>query len=100
MKRFNDLRHEVQRLSIPSSRPTADQIESLIKFAQEILSDFPDLSSLDGVDIQDLAEKYGLLIPEIVHASCGEGCNCAEVCDDDDFKEGVTCFHFADWLQK
>ena len=79
---------------------TNDQIDSLAKFALEILDEFPDLSSYDGGDLQDLAVKHKLLIPQTVYAPCcDEGCSCAEFYSDEEFKAGVTCYHIADWLE-
>ena len=80
---------------------TNDQIESLAKFALEILKEFPDLSSYDGGDLQDLAVKHKLLVPQTVYAPCSdEWCSCAEFYSDEEFKEGVTCYHIADWLDR
>lgn len=75
------------------------KINQLALFALKILEEFPDLSDLDGFEIQDLAEKYGLLIPEIKHEPCSdELCSCRELYSAEEFKEGVRCFHIADWL--
>lgn len=76
-----------------------EQIESLAKFALDVLGEWPDVSLMDGGDIQEIAERRKLLIPQIVFSPCmDEGCTCAEVCNDDDFNRGVSCYRIADWL--
>lgn len=50
-------------------------------FAQAILQDWPDTPCFDGGELQDLAERYGLLEAHEVVEPCGEGCNCAEFDD-------------------
>ena len=77
---------------------TKEQSELLASFVLEVLEDFPDLGGLDPCDLQDLAEKYKILVPHIVHSPCGDGCNCAEFYDSDSFQKGVTCYRIADWL--
>ena len=78
---------------------TNDQIESLKKFVLEVLEDWPELGSLDGFDIQELSEKYNILIPEIRYKPCSdEFCNCNEFCNNEDWKKGVTCYRIAKWL--
>lgn len=79
---------------------TKEQIESLAKFVLEILDDCPDFGYLDGGDIQDLAEKHNLLIPQIVYEPCGENCSCAECYTDEEMQKGVTCYRIADWLAR
>ena len=79
---------------------TNEQVESLAKFALEILEDFPDLSSYDGGDIQELAEKHKLLIPQTMHAPCGEDCFCDTYFSDSEWQDGVTCYHIVDWLDR
>ena len=49
-------------------------------FAQEILKDWPDCT-VDGFDIQELADKNGLLVGTMKTESCGESCNCEEYGD-------------------
>ena len=70
-----------------------EQIVSLAKFALDILDEWPDVSIMDGGDLQEIAEKHKLLVPQIVHAPCSdEDCVCAEVCSDSEFARGVTCY--------
>jgi hypothetical protein len=80
---------------------TNEQIKSLALFALDVLDDFPDIVNLDGGDLQDIAERHKILVPQIVHAPChDDGCGCAEMCTDDEFTAGVTCYHIADWLDR
>ena len=75
--------------------------KQLIDFVNEIfkIADWPEGADIDGLDMQDAAEKHGILIPEIRHQPCGEFCMCAESClDDDDWEKGVKCFRKAEFL--
>lgn len=56
-------------------------------FVQELFKDWPDDLGVDGFDLQDLAEKHGLLVPTEALERCGEVCSCA---DYDDFPQ--TCY--------
>ena len=53
-----------------------DAYDSLLAFAREILAAWPE-GGIEGGDLQDIAEKHGLLVPEIRHAPCVENCPCA-----------------------
>lgn len=76
-----------------------EQIVSLMKFALDVLEDWPEVGHLDMGDLQDIAEKHKILVPQIVHTPCDvDNCVCAEMCSDEDFARGVTCYHIADWL--
>ena len=80
---------------------TNEQIKSLAMFVLDVLDDFPDIVNLDGGDLQEIGEKYKILIPQIVHAPCrDDGCACAEMCTDDEFTAGVTCYRIANWLDR
>jgi hypothetical protein len=79
---------------------TEEQIESLASFVLELLDEWPELSNFDGGDIQDLAEKHKILIPQTMYAPCGEFCNCNQVVYDEEWHDGVTCYHMADWLAR
>jgi len=79
---------------------TKEQIDFLAKFALDILDEWPDIGNFDGGDIQDIAVKHNILIPRIVYVRCGEECNCAEYYDEDEWQDGVTCYHIADWLDR
>lgn len=62
-------------------------------FAQEIMNGWPDVGTLDGFDLQELAVKHGLLAEITRHKPCAdEGCNCAEMCDERDWQGGVQCY--------
>lgn len=79
---------------------TKEQIESLVGFALEILDEWPEFSGFDGGEIQDIAEKHKLLIPRKMFAPCGKFCNCDAVVYDEEWKDGVTCYHMAEWLAR
>lgn len=55
-----------------------EQLKKLRAFAQAIFADFPDLSTLDGGDIQALGIDHGLLTPVEMSAPCDPDCFCAE----------------------
>jgi len=61
---------------------------------------FPECGDIDGATFQELAEKHGIFVPEIRHTPCGESCSCAQVCNDSDWKRGVTCYRTAKWLKE
>ena len=69
-----------------------DELDHLRGFAQDILRDWPDVGYLDGFDLQELAHKHGLLVSETRFKPCGEFCSCAEMVDQEEWDEGVTCF--------
>lgn len=79
---------------------TKEQIESLAGFALDMLDEWPELNSIDGFEIQDIAEKHKLLIPRTVTEPCGETCVCAECYTDEEMQRGTTCYHMADWLKR
>lgn len=74
--------------------------EKMKSFIRELFDIYyPDCGDIDGGDLQDLAEKHGILVSEIRHIPCNdELCACAQVCSDMEFFEGVKCYHLADWL--
>lgn len=69
-----------------------EEAARLRAFAQDILEDWPDVGYLDGFDLQQLAHKHGLLVSETRFERCGEHCSCAEMVDQSEWDEGVTCF--------
>ncbi len=77
---------------------TKEQSELLAKFVLEVLDDFPDIGSLDGGDLQEIAEKHKILIPHIVHGPCGENCYCEQFYGEGEMQSGVTCYRLPDWL--
>ena len=67
--------------------------DKLRAFAQAIMEGWPYVGTLDGFDLQELAVKHGLLAETTHHKPCAEeGCNCAEMCDERDWQEGVQCY--------
>ena len=62
-------------------------------FAQAVMDGWPDVGTLDGFDLQELAVKHGLLAETTHHKPCAEeGCNCASMVDERDWIEGVQCY--------
>ena len=68
---------------------TVDALRSFASDAIEMRN-----NGIDGLDIQELAVKHGLLIPSVVHKSCGDHCRCEWMAND--IAKGVTCFRLAD----
>lgn len=67
--------------------------DKLRAFAQDIMDEWPDVGTLDGFDLQELAVKHGLLAETTHHKPCAEeGCNCAAMVDERDWQEGVQCY--------
>jgi hypothetical protein len=76
-----------------------DQQLKMEAFIRDLFDEFyPDCGDIDGGTLQNLAEEHGILVPEIRHEPCGEYCNCAEMCDDEEWKDGVQCYRLANWL--
>jgi hypothetical protein len=71
------------------------ECEKLKGFAMAIYGNWPDSGNLDGGELQDLGEKYGLLTPTIVTQACGETCDCAEWAD---FPQ--TCYRRSDLIKR
>jgi len=72
---------KAQRLELLARLDAAElDAVKLRAFAQAILKDWPDCT-VDGFDIQELADKNGLLVGTMKTESCGEGCNCEEYGD-------------------
>jgi hypothetical protein len=66
--------------------------DALRAFAQEVMECWP-MGGIDGGELQDIAEKHGLLRPETRYAPCREeGCTCAEYVNAQEFEQGVTCY--------
>ena len=77
-------------IELDKVRKERDQLRA---FAQDIMEGWPDVGMLDGFDLQELAVKHGLLAETIRHKPCAEeGCNCAEMVDERDWKDGVVCY--------
>lgn len=65
--------------------------DALRAFAQAVMECWP-VGDLDGGTLQDAAVAHGLLVPETRHEPCGEGCNCAENADQQEWILGVVCY--------
>jgi hypothetical protein len=79
----------------------ADTLEHLLPFARDVLENWPD-GGVDGFDLQDLAIKHGLLVPEQRAAPCSDdegACRCAEYYSAEEWAEGITCYRRAEWLR-
>lgn len=50
-------------------------------FAVAVFKDWPDTPVLDGLELQEMGEKFGLLVGEERTEACGEHCNCVEYGD-------------------
>ena len=67
-------------------------IDQLRAFAQGAMNGWPEDQGLDGFDLQDLAEKHGLLKLKDPKPTepCGEHCWCEEY--HGDMSGGVNCY--------
>jgi hypothetical protein len=67
---------------------------ALREFARTIIADYcwGYTREPDGGDVQELAEKLGLIVPHIATAE--------EAATNDDFETGDTIYKFAEWLEK
>ena len=83
----------VHTLAADELRRLYAENEKLRAFAQDIMDEWPDVGTLDGFDLQELAVKHGLLAETTHHKPCAEeGCNCASMVDERDWIEGVQCY--------
>lgn len=65
--------------------------DALRAFAQDVMESWPE-GDVDGGDLQDAAEKHGLLKPVTLGEPCADDCFCAGFYGDDEWKTGVTCY--------
>ncbi len=73
--------------------------EKMKAFINELFDEYyPECGDIDGSSLQDMAEKHGILVPEIRYEPCGEFCNCNELVYDEEWQEGVKCYRLANWL--
>ncbi len=63
---------------IYAAPPAAQGVRGLAAFALDLIDGALEGGSFDGGDIQELAEKNGLLVKSQREESCGENCGCAE----------------------
>jgi hypothetical protein len=83
---------EIRALLAAPTPPSAPVQQSVISFAQEIMNIWPH-GDVDGGELQDIAEKHGLLTPETFYEPCQEsGCNCAGMWSREEWEAGVTCY--------
>lgn len=68
-----------------------EELAALRAFALAVMACWPE-GAPDGGDLQAIAEKHGMLKPETRHEPCGEGCNCAEIADAQEWSFGVVCY--------
>lgn len=79
----------------------AEALTALRAFAQELFKDWPEAGGVDGFELQDLAEKHGLLkrrdpAPLV---PCGENCACAEYYGEVQMQMGdAVCYERSDVL--
>jgi hypothetical protein len=93
MKREEDMTDEEFSAAVEEfDRGPGVEIDALRAFAQAVMADWPDCMMLDGGDLQELAERHGLLTPETRHEPCGEGCSCNEYAGPDEWADGVVCY--------
>lgn len=77
-----------------------DGIPDLVGFAQAVMEQWPE-GSPDTGELQEIAVKHGLLLPEKRHTFCNDGeeddgtCACREYCDATDLRVGFTCYRRA-----
>ena len=71
-----------------------EELARLRSFALDVMETWP-RGDLEGGELQDLAVKHGLLVPETRYAPCGEECFCAEDVFVEDFEDGVICYRRA-----
>jgi len=66
-----------------------------IGFAKAILKHFPDCRIIDGGELQDLADKHGLLTKERRTTACSDdgSCNCADCLSPTEMECGFDCYH-------
>lgn len=69
--------------------------DSLVEFANRILTAASESDYLDHSEIHDMAIECGLLTEVLAESPCGEGCICAEC---DDFPQ--TCYQKSDVLME
>lgn len=53
-------------------------LEKLRGFAQEIMEGWP-FGDIDGADLQEIATKWELLVPQTMTEPCCEACECASM---------------------
>jgi hypothetical protein len=83
----------------PTPPPDVAYTDQMMGFINALFAEYyPDQGDIDGATFQELAYKWGMFTKEIVHGPCGDLCQCAEVCSEDEFVKGMDCFRPAKWL--
>lgn len=83
---------KISSLSAELEAARADAAQ-LRDFANDMLGEWPEVGGLDGFDLQEIGLKRGMLQATTRHAPCREeGCNCGEMVDADEWKDGVVCY--------
>lgn len=76
--RADTLRYDDARVArVQITEGDSPELAALRAFAQDVIAALP-VGGLDGFELQDLAEKHGLLRKEMRTEPCGEVCQCAE----------------------
>jgi hypothetical protein len=73
------------------------ELKALRAFARDIMAAWPEYD-IDVGDLQDIAEKHGLLKQETRYEPCGENCSCKGYFTPKDFKEGIICYRKTELL--
>ena len=68
----------------------SEQLAKLRAFANEVMRPWPEYD-MDIGELEEIAEKHGLLSKTIVDKPCGEICNCSDYLDPIDFAIGIEC---------
>ena len=73
--------------------------DQMVAFIIELFEMYwPDCSDIDGGDLQSLGICHGILTETVHYKPCGEQCNCASLCNAEDWRSGVSCFRLSDWV--
>jgi len=75
-----------------------DERDALRAFAQEVMDGWPEFGGMDGGDLQDAAEKHGLLKPVMRYNPCSADCTCTDYYDPAEFGPGVCCYQLTPLL--
>lgn len=70
----------------------------LLGFVGEIVGDFPEIGDVDGLQLQEIAERHGLLERKEMPEPCGANCQCRDEMGSDDFP--VICFRITPLLKE
>lgn len=89
-------------LSIPEMAALVNlnirQLSQMARFINEVLAHWPD-GGIDGGELQEIAERTGILTPQTINAPCGDYCDCQNYYSPEEMAAGVQCFRVVDWFQ-